>query len=145
MHSTVQLHPVHWCYQMYLWDENLDPSNCPKQKVIKTLIYGVRSSGNQAEQALREVAKQSFDQYPESVAIIINDTYVDDCASGDKTKELAIQRSEELELVGNKGGFKLKGVVVSGEHPPESMSEDGCTVFVAGMRWFPKKDQLSLL
>ena len=115
MYNTIHLDVQHWCYQRYLWQKDLSFDEHPKQKVIKTLIYGVRSSGNQAEFALREVARLSSTQYPEAAEIILNDMYVDDCVSGDSSKELVVQRSQELELIGNKGGFQLKGIVLSGE------------------------------
>ena len=144
MYNTIKLDVDHWCYQRYLWQEDLSPNQPPKQKVIKTLIYGVRSSGNQAEHALREVARLSSSQYPETAEIILKDMYVDDCLSGDSSKQLAVKRSEEMDTIGDRGGFMLKGVVMSGEDPPETMSDDGSSVFVAGMKWWPKEDQLSL-
>ena len=144
MYNTIRLDPSHWQYQRYLWQEDLSFDERPKQKVIKTLIYGVRSSGNQAEYALREVAKLASNQFPEASEIVHNDMYVDDCISGDLSNKLTIQRTQELETVSNGGGFMLKGVVISGEDPPTSMSEDGSSVFVAGMKWWPKDDQLSI-
>ncbi|XP_066918685.1 uncharacterized protein [Clytia hemisphaerica] len=144
MYNTIRLDVSHWQYQRYLWQENLSFDERPKQKVIKTLIYGVRSSGNQAEYALREVAKLSSNQFPEAAEIVHNDMYVDDCVSGESSKKLAIQRTQELETISNGGGFMIKGVVISGEDPPTSMSDDGSSVFVAGMKWWPKEDQLSI-
>ena len=47
MYNSVNLHESHWCLQRYVWDEQLDKGNISKEKVIKTLIYGVKSSGNQ--------------------------------------------------------------------------------------------------
>ena len=44
----------------------------------------------------------------------------------------------------NKGGFHLKGVTFSGYDPPENLSNDDKSVTVAGMKWFPKLDVLSL-
>lgn len=38
----------------------------------------------------------------------------------------------------------MKGVSLSSEDPPESMSDDGLTVNIAGMKWYPKEDMLSL-
>ena len=49
------------------------------EKLVKTLIYGVKSSGNQAECGLRMTAKAQEEQYPAAAHAIINDTYVDDC------------------------------------------------------------------
>ena len=46
MYNTIRLHETHWCYQRYIWEESLDPTKIPREKVIKTLIYGIRPSGN---------------------------------------------------------------------------------------------------
>ena len=56
MYNTINLNELDWYYQRYIWEPNLDPSNIPEEKIIKTLIYGVRSSGNQAEYGLRKIA-----------------------------------------------------------------------------------------
>ena len=34
------------CFQRYIWQQNLDPCKIPEEKVIKTLIYRVKPSGN---------------------------------------------------------------------------------------------------
>ena len=49
-----------------------------------------------------------------------------------------------MEIVLNGGGFLSKGVAFSGEDPPTSLSDDGKTIFVAGMKWHVKEDMLSL-
>ena len=53
MYNSVKLDEEDWCHQLYLWDDELNPDNQPRVKAVKTLIYGVKSSGNQAETALR--------------------------------------------------------------------------------------------
>ena len=108
------------------------------------MIYGLRSSGNQAEFGLKEVARLSSEKYPEANNIIRRDMYVDDCITGELNEEIAIKRSEELELVVNKGGFQLKGIAISGEDPPEALSGDGKSIDMAGLTWFPKEDMISL-
>ena len=52
----------------------------PEEKVLSTLLYGVRSSGNQAETGSRKTAEMQKDEYPEVKRIIQKDVYVDDCA-----------------------------------------------------------------
>ena len=84
MYNAVKLRQDQWCYQRYLWNDTLDVDQPPEEKVIKTLIYGVKSSGNQAERGLRETAKLSKDEYPEVSEIINNDVLVDDCISGEE-------------------------------------------------------------
>ncbi|XP_066926194.1 uncharacterized protein [Clytia hemisphaerica] len=143
MYNTICLDERDWCLQRYLWHDSLDPSKPPEEKVIRTLIYGVKPSGNQAEYGLRKVAEMSSDEFPES-RIVRKDTYVDDCISGESSITRARERADELETVVNRGGFQLKGVSFSGENPLENLSEDGECLIVAGLKWLPKHDLLSL-
>ena len=144
MYNTVQLHENDWCLQRYIWQEDLDPRCIPEEKVIETLIYGVKSSGNQAERGLRMTADVSKEEYPEVNEIVKNDIYVDDCMSGEKTQELCFQRADQLAIVLMKGGFCLKGFTFSYCEPPRELSEDGNSVNVAGIKWFSKQDYLKL-
>ncbi|XP_066910448.1 uncharacterized protein [Clytia hemisphaerica] len=144
MYNTVKLHQDHWTLQRYLWNEELDPTKIPKEKVIKTLIYGIKSSGNQSEFALRRIAEMNSQEYPEVNQIIQKDVYVDDCITGTDTKEEAYKRADELQIVTSKGAFNLKGITISGENPPSHLTEDGISVGVGGMKWFSKSDELSL-
>ena len=144
MYNTIKLQEEDWCFQRYIWQKELDPREIPEEKIIKTLIYGVKSSGNQAEYGLRQVAELSRSQYPEVNRIVSEDIYVDDCITGEDEKDCALTRADELESVLNKGGFGLKGVSFSGEDPPSTLSDDGKTIFIAGMKWFPKDDVIVL-
>ena len=55
--------------------------------MVKTLIYGERSRGNQEESALRKIAELFRNDYLEAREPISKDTYVDDCLSGSITEE----------------------------------------------------------
>ena len=135
MYNCVALNEFDWCFQRYVWDESLDPNRNPEEIIIKTLIYGVKASGNLAEQSIRETAKLSKNEYPTAYEIIRKDIYVDNCLSGDQSIELACTRAEELEVVLNKGEFTLKG-----KESPDSLSEDGSSIIVAGLKWYTKED-----
>ena len=124
MYNTVNLDLKDWCYQRYIWQSEFNPTKIPEEKVVKTLIYGVRSSDNQAECGLRKVAKLSKEEYPEAENIIQRDIYVDDCITGDSCKESALIKADQLELILNRGGFQLKGVSFSGDDPPDTLSDD---------------------
>ena len=84
MWNTVTLHEENWCLQRYIRHYKLDPTNISEEKVIKTLIYGVKSSGNQVERDLRETATLSEDEYLQINQILSKDIYVDDFISGGK-------------------------------------------------------------
>ena len=144
MYNSIHLDKTHWCLQRYLWEENLDPSKPPEEKVIKTLIYGVKSSGNQAERALRETASIFKEEHPKVHKTITEDVYVDDCITGQPTQPEASKLADNLEIVVNRGGFGLKGFTFSNQHPQESLTSDGESVSVAGHKWMPKEDQISL-
>ena len=109
-------------------------------KVIKTLIYGVRSSGNQAECGLRRTAELSRDMYPDVYDVITNDTYVDDCLSGTTSSMETERVTDEMQHALAKGGFTLKGFMMTGVSPPSNMSADNVSAPVGGVRWFPVGD-----
>ena len=144
MYNSVKLDKDDWCFQRYIWEKDLDMNRIPEEKVIKTLIYGVKSSGNQAERGLRETAEKVKAEYPNANEIIQNDIYVDDCMSGSSSTRLAYQLSDELSVVLKKGGFTLKGITFSGQRPIPELTQDGISVSVAGCKWYPEADKISL-
>eukprot|EP00794_Sanderia_malayensis_P016359 gene16359-biopygen12052 len=144
MYSTIRLNQKHWCYQRYIWQNELDSSKIPKEKIIKTLIYGIRSSSNQAEHELREIANMFKEEHPEVHRIVHEDMYVDDCITGEVSLDIAHTRADQLEQVIHPGGFHLKGITFSGEDPLPALTDDGESIIVGGMKWYPKMDEISL-
>ena len=145
MYNTIYLDSKHWRYQLYFWDNELKVGVAPRIKVIESVIYGVRSSGNMAECALRRTAELTKSDYPLAYNVILNDVYVDDCLSGSSTENERSKTVDEFSLAVAKGGFKLKGFTFSGMHPPENMAnEDKISVNVGGVIWFSLLDVFSL-
>ena len=144
MYNTILLDENDWAYQLYLWDDELDPSKDPLTKVILTNIYGIVSSGNIAERALRQTASLQKDTFPRVHEIIMNMTYVDDCMGGEHSIEERNRVTGEMVECLGKGGFKLKGFTFSGCDPPDDLKHPDNTINVAGMRWFSRPDLLSL-
>ena len=64
MYNSVKMVETDWCYQMYLWQSESDPDKEPDSRVVKTLIYGIKSSSNQAEVGMRETARLKKEEYP---------------------------------------------------------------------------------
>ena len=145
MYNTIKLDPRHWCYQLCLFHDFLDPDAKPITFVIRTLIYGVKTSGNQAERAIRETALLSRDEFPRQNEIVQNDIYMDDCLSGEVSYERAVEVTNDLQVVLGKTNFRLKGITHSGFDPPGHLcNDDKKSVNVAGKIWFPKTDELML-
>ena len=143
MYNAIRLEKCHWNYQLYLWNDSFDIDN-PKSKVIKTLIYGVKSSGNQAECGLRKTAKLLEPGHERACRVIHKDIYVDDCISGGEGPDQVRTHTDYLVNVLKQGGFDLKGITFSGSNPPDHLSEDGESILVGGLRWFSKSDHLML-
>ena len=130
---------------MCLYHDPLDTNAKPITYVIRTLIYGVKTSGNQAERAIRETALLSKDDFPRQNDIVQNDLYVDDCLSGEVSYEKAVEVTNDLQVVLSKSNFRLKGITHSGFDPPDHLcNDDKKSVNVAGKIWFPKTDELML-
>ena len=144
LYNRIILKEEYWCFQRYIWEENLDPSKIPDEKVIKTAIYGIRSSGNQATLGLRMTADKSKDTHPKVHGIVHKDFYADDGMTGGQTESEAYSIADGVEEVLSKGGFNLKGFTFSGKPPNPELSKDGVSVSVAGMNWFPEEDELQL-
>ena len=117
MYNRIKLRPEHWTYQRYWWHPTLDPNCTPMEKIIMTLIYGVTSSGNQAEFALRETARMLATQYPEAARALIKHTYMDDILTGADDMEAAEKLTSDIDAVTLKGGFSTKGYTISGKPP----------------------------
>ena len=143
-YNGVKLHKSHWRYQLYWFEKDLNPEKEPKLKVIKTCIYGLRPSGNQAERAVRLTADTYKSDYPMAHRTLHDDLYVDDCVSGQDTDEAREKAMEELRHCLGKAGFSLKGFTLSGSDPDVKLSADGKSIDVFGMKWFPKDDFLML-
>ena len=73
MYNTVRLREEHWSFQRYIRQNELCNRKIPEEKVIKTLIYGVKSSGNQSEKGLREAARMSAMEFPQVNHIVQKD------------------------------------------------------------------------
>jgi hypothetical protein len=144
MYNTIKLRPEHWTFQRYWWHPTLDPDADPLEKVIMTLIYGVRPSGNQAEFGLRETARLQEVDYPEAAEALLRDTYMDDCLTGADSVAAAEKLMCDIDTVAPKGGFTTKGFTVSGRPPLPSLSKDGSSVMALGSRWYPEPDELQV-
>ena len=60
MYKAVQPRQQHWCFQRYIWQNELDNRKIPEEKVTKTLMmYGVKPIRNQSERGLHEAARIS--------------------------------------------------------------------------------------
>ena len=144
LYNHVNLKDAHWRFHLYFWERELNVTKDPKEKVVKTIIYGVRSSGNQAECALRKCAELQKDKYPKAADAVIEDTYMDDTATGTTSIEKVDILASDIDQLLARGGFSVKGFTISGRPPLQSLSKDGVSVSVLGNKWYSEADQIQL-
>ena len=143
-YNTILLAVEHWMYQKVVWYQNMDPTNPLMLGIIRTCIYGVRCVGSQTEYVMTLLADMVRDKHPEVADLLETGRYVDDFGKSTKSKEESkelIRKTEEaLDLV----QMKVKGWVVTGEEPPEDLTDDGIAVGFAGMSYLSKIDAFKL-
>ena len=66
--------------------------------------------------ALHKTAEMFKDKYPETAAMIINNSYVDDILHSCESAEEALERMTTTEEILKRGGFQMKQWVMSGRH-----------------------------
>ena len=108
-------------------------------------MYGVTCTGNQAETAIRRAAKHFEEKYPLGAHAILSQTYVDDGLPTQDTKELLQETMDQIKIILALIGFLIKvSTLVFDKELSEKASQDGESIGVCGMRWFPKTDEYSL-
>ena len=144
-YPSILLDPEHWQYQRILLRENLDPDGNILEAVLVKLAFGVHSVSAQSEEAVRRVAKELWDTFPEVAFLLIKRRYVDDIGksttSKEESKKLIVKASEVLKT---KLDMDVKGWAVGGEKPPPDISKDGVSVGFGGLVWYPEIDVYTL-
>ena len=145
MYNCVLLSEVDKMTHRFLWrDMNTDKE--PDHYCLQTVTFGDRPSGVIAMTALHNTAEMFKEKYPETTAMIINNSYVDDILHSCENTAEAHEKMTTIEEILKEGGFQIKQWVISGSHVK---TEDSLKIIdtevekVLGMIWEPKKDQFS--
>ena len=80
----------------------------PDHYILKRVTFGNRPSGAIAIVALRKTAEMFQNQFPESVKIIKNYSFVDDLIFCVDNLKDAISRKTEIETIIKEGGLEMK-------------------------------------
>ena len=147
-YNCVALHPDHLKYHKYLWVEDLDPDGPIVEMVTKSLIYGVKSAGNQTMVAFRETAAQA-EKIPKlkdsgGPSCLKDDSYMDDVLSSFMKQLERKATMEGLTQTLALGRMSVKEFTISGEPPTEKVSADGKHVGLVGYLWDSAVDTLGL-
>ena len=122
--------------QKFLWIDDLDPIGTPRTYFVRTIIFGIKSSGMVCHFGLSKLI-EVYDCLKASVF------YVDDCIAffydRDHAKKEVIKIADILKKYNLP--FKSGGLSLVGETPsPEVVNEDG-EISISSARWNPVTDQ----
>ena len=107
-----------------------------------TVQFGDRPAATIASIAVKKTAELYKDDNPKAAQIIIEDSYVDDIATGDENHGMVDAIQEGIEKILEKAGFKVKGFCRSGDSSEASLSLLGTGELgrVLGIGWDPERD-----
>ena len=147
-YNAVQLQPRFYRYQKYLWIEDLAVGGIIIVMVVLTLIYGVKSSGNQTMCAFKMTAElaEKDEKLKESGGpkCLREKMYLDDCLAAFNNSKVRSTASQGLQDTLAISSMAVKTVTDSGKPPDEKVSSDGKHVSVVGYLWETEKDHLKL-
>ena len=146
-YNGIKLAPEHYKYQQYLWKKDLNPENPTETMIVKTLIYGVRSAGNQTMAGFDKLAEHTIEHHPEHEAgakVLKNKAYMDDITTSRNTRSGCEKIAEDLEFTLSQGSMSVKAFTFSGSKPDKKVSADGEHVGLIGYLWNPEEDTISL-
>ena len=141
-YNSCKLVPTQWNLQRFLYRKDMDINNPVLEGCIMTLIYGVKSVSAQSEYAIKLLADLVREEFPKVSTLLEDGRYVDDQGESKSTKEECYELIEQSNKSFNMVGLKAKQWTVSGEIPADTVSKDGASLDVGGLKWFPVLDAL---
>ncbi|XP_034828817.2 uncharacterized protein [Maniola hyperantus] len=135
-------------YQRLLWREKPD-SDIGIYRMLR-VTFGVASAPYLAVKTLQQIAKDEGHAFPLAAEIVAKDFYMDDCLSGCKNDEEALEIYHQMVGLLRKGGFelqkwmsnssKLMELIHSNAKITKSFNTNDEVVKILGLSWNATKD-----
>jgi hypothetical protein len=161
MYHAIKMSLVDQHTHRFLWRD--DERDVPDTYVMTSVSFGDKPSGNIATVALRKTAEMMNGEYPVASQIILNNTYVDDIADSVEDTGSAVEITDQIERVIERGGFQIKHWIYTakdedtytprewpncGEPMPQTTTKSAAQSIgdnnneqkVLGLQWNPKDD-----
>ena len=146
-YNSIKLLPEYYCFQKYLWKANLQVEDEVVEMIVRTIIYGVKNSGNSTTAGFEKTADHCLKLFPEQAegALVVKDhTYMDDTLKAENSPEDCRRVAKSMEFVLDIGGMTVKDFTFSGCCPSEKVSSDGKSVGTLGYVWWSEEDTTSI-
>ena len=144
-YNGIKLLPQYYKFHRYLWKDQMKEDSELTTWVLLTLIYGVKSAGQQTIAGFLKLADHCESTHPEHVTgadTLRNNTYMDDIMRSEDTAEECRSTAASVAFTLALGSMAVKCFTYSGESPQEDVSADGVHVGMLGYSWAPKEDHV---
>ena len=146
-YNQIKLAMEFYKFQKYLWINDLQPGNPVEEMIVRTLIYGVKSSGNQIAVGFERLSSYCEIHHPEffeGARVLRDNTYVDDVLDSSLSEEERERKIAGIKFTLDLGLMSVKGFTRSGQSPSEELSTNGSEVGALGYLWNPLDDDMIL-
>ena len=128
----------------FLYNPDMDPNSEPFECLFQALIYGLKSASAQTEFMKKKLSDEIRDEYPEFALLLDKSTYVDDMGDSKDSAEAINNLASDADHIFGELDVTVKAWSKTGVKPSEKVSDDGFSVLVGGMIWFPEIDTVSV-
>jgi hypothetical protein len=136
MYNSIHLEIPEQHMHRYLWT-NLNYQSVPKTFMMTRVNMGDRPAGAISTEAMYMTAEKFKSDHPAAAIMLRIGSYVDDLMESAESLEEAKEISDGAEKILQKGGFRVKFWLFSGEKLEANSTE------VLGVTWIPETDSLS--
>ena len=146
-YNGIKLLPAYYKFHRYLWKDNMEEGNQLTTWVLLTLIYGVKSAGQQTIAGFLKLADHCESNHPDHMVgadTLRNNTYMDDIMRSEDTVEQCKTTAQSVAFTLSLGSMTVKCFTYSGRDPQEEVSADGVHIGLLGYSWAPKADTISI-
>ena len=143
-YPSIGLKEDQWNLQRLLFKDGLDVDADVIELIIVSLIYGVRPVSALSERAVIMLAEYIQPSNPRLAALLIKSRFVDDLADSGKNSKVINKLIEDADELLNSVDLHCKGWSRSGMPPHPDVTNDGVSVDVGGMTWYPEIDAIAV-
>ena len=129
------LSPEFWPIQKFLWNDSLDPEGPLKTYYIKTIIYGLKSSGLICHYGINKL----IDIFEHLKRLTL---YVDDAVAAFYDIDEAKSEVNKIAATLSRFNLPFKGstMAITGQEPPKEIIDENGSVGISCARWNPLDD-----
>ena len=146
-YNGIKLEKDYYRYQLFLWQDGLIDLNPVEVWVIKTLIYGVKCSGNITIEGIAALSDCIVEKHPDvsdGAKALKEDSYMDDILTGGKTVKDIDKIEKDIGFILGEGSMNVKCFTRNGMKPSEKISADGQSIGMLGYLWYSENDEFGL-